>query len=747
LSHNRLSCSIPFDFLRVASLDLSYNQLTGEYEDTSQNVENSTIILEINRLSGQLPVAGLESVSKGEIHVLRGNIFSCHTIPGTDEYSRDYVCGSRNLNDSLFVIVSAFGVAALVLIVVCWGRATMLMKTMEEPRLVSALRSWGILMWTYMSFVENLDRGHFSNTFSPALRKVTTLSGSFVEVVRCAIQLLSVVLVGSMVLYVVKWLDASDAYSTHSNTYSWFWTVAYMRGVVPAGLLLMMWTSVIIACFLRIVVLPARGRSVDSSDRMAGAPTSEKEENGTVSSTEAYSFVKRIPVVGAFVFNTCVTVTVNALYIYSTQQALGASAHFVCQLSLSIFRLIYSAVAFPVLSRSIGDAVRNVRFRFLLLMINNLLLPCVVTALTSDSCFQGLLIPADAVRTPYTYRSCLGHTTNHDTDETLCALYGTVEVESASMIPPFTYNNQCGSVLLSAYIPVLLLGYAIQIVLPLVVLGTLVTLRYESVPLTCRLMLHGLIWPEHWLQGGDGYTHNRIVMDSRPDVMLQIRSILCNDVLNNWLLMVTFGLCSPVLAVAVACAVVLKMCLWVLLVGRFTRHVLYHSDNATGDKVDMEDGVPISVSLSTTANESARPRVSEAVITRTTRSSTTVSTRHTNDVTYFALDSLAGVVIPLFKVLVVSFWGLVWCSALFVSLLGWDMAADEVGWLQSLWIPLFPFGCVMGLRCVAYIFYPHGVNMKHDSCELTQVTLHHEEGESAAGVSRSPLHVDSGSRL
>jgi hypothetical protein len=88
------------------------------------------------------------------------------------------------------------------------------------------------------------------------------------------------------------------------------------------------------------------------------------------------------------VLNFCVVITVNALYIYSTQQALDAFVHLLLQFSLSVFRLLYSATAGPVLARSVHNAAANVRFRFMLSMINNLLLPCLVVALTSDACFQ-----------------------------------------------------------------------------------------------------------------------------------------------------------------------------------------------------------------------------------------------------------------------------------------------------------------------------------------------------------------------
>ena len=36
------------------------------------------------------------------LSILQGNLFSCNSIPQNDEFSRDYVCGSQNLNDSLF---------------------------------------------------------------------------------------------------------------------------------------------------------------------------------------------------------------------------------------------------------------------------------------------------------------------------------------------------------------------------------------------------------------------------------------------------------------------------------------------------------------------------------------------------------------------------------------------------------------------------------------------------------------------
>jgi len=214
---------------------------------------------------------------------------------------------------------------------------------------------------------------------SPALAvllKIVQLSGAFIEVMRCAVQLLGVVLAGSVVLYLVKALDSGGVYAAHSETYVWFWTLAYMRGEVPAGLLLVLWTGAVSACFHRVVVRPLSGRAEPADEEVAGVEV------------DSISRGRVLPIAAAIFLNACVTGTANALYIWSTQQALSGSLHFGLQLILSIFRLLYAAVALPALTRSVHSAAANVRLRFSFLMVNNLLLPCLVTALTSDACFQ-----------------------------------------------------------------------------------------------------------------------------------------------------------------------------------------------------------------------------------------------------------------------------------------------------------------------------------------------------------------------
>jgi hypothetical protein len=48
-----------------------------------------------------------------------------------------------------------------------------------------------------------------------------------------------------------------------------------------------------------------------------------------------------------------------------------------------------------------------------------------------------------------------------------CLRWVRTMAESAPVTPPFVYNNQCASVILTSFIPVLIIGYSIQLIVTL----------------------------------------------------------------------------------------------------------------------------------------------------------------------------------------------------------------------------------------------------------------------------------------
>ena len=271
------------------------------------------------------------------------------------------------------------------------------------------------------------------------------------------------------------------------------------------------------------------------------------------------------------------------------------------------------------------------------------------------------MIPADEVTTPYTYGSCMTYYTELD-GEPYCSYFDpALEAVSAPVTPPFDYNNQCGSVILTSYLPVLLLGASVQVLLTTIVPLILQQVSYESVDHRFRILFSGVlvIWPEYWGRNSAKVTSTDMDRQSKdPFILAEARTILCNDILNNWLLVLTFGMCSPIVAVVVTGVVVVKMFITVTLIGRFTRTVM--STTYTSSRDDS-----------------------------------------TNRTVYDPLRILGMCYIPLYGVLTEAFWRLLYCSTVFIVVVSWDIASDEVGRMRSLWVAVVPLSYVILLRCGA----------------------------------------------
>lgn len=183
-------------------------------------------------------------------------------------------------------------------------------------------------------------------------------------------------------------------------------------------------------------------------------------------------------------------------------------------------------------------------------------------------------------------------------------------------------------------------------------------------------ILKGIIWPEFWVNSDDDYdlaSRNQVALEKDPTIVLNSKSILCFDVLNNLMIMLSFGLCSPILAVAVTCTVVSRMNVLMLLIGRFTEAL----------RSDVDDD-------------------KESV--------------------HYGLVALCKIPFPLTEVLKQSFWMIVWTSALFFSLVCWDIAGDEVGWRESVWIPMVTISYPLMLWLIAMCVKNRGTLLGCDDC-------------------------------
>jgi hypothetical protein len=383
LSHNKFSGSIPLGIQRIQRIDLSYNQFSGKYANSLEFWKNSFVNLEINRISGQLPVSKLENVS--DLNILKGNMFSCDSIPDNDEHVDNYVCGSESLNESLFV----FGSTIVIILLLIMLAVSLVFVSSRSASLntvfgISFINVQITRLQKYFSFVGELElkQGGVDNL---NLLKIIELSENFGKTVKIFIELGFVMFVIVSPIYIIKSADEDNSYATHANTYAWFWTLAYMHGVVPSSLILMSWVVMITVCFYRMILTPSTEAATSTENTLTSSNNIDQYDDAAA---DANTLKKHGKIIIYLIVNAAVTIVLNVLYIYSTQQPLPVYFHFGIQFSLAVFRLVYSYCVFPILSRPIIDPVANIGFRLRLLLMDNVIIPCFVTLFTSPACFQ-----------------------------------------------------------------------------------------------------------------------------------------------------------------------------------------------------------------------------------------------------------------------------------------------------------------------------------------------------------------------
>jgi hypothetical protein len=141
------------------------------------------------------------------------------------------------------------------------------------------------------------------------------------------------------------------------------------------------------------------------------------------------------------------------------------------------------------------------------------------------------------------------------------------------------------------------------------------------------------------------------------------------DIIFNLSIMLTFGFCSPILALAIGCACFFKIKMWTLFIGRL---MCYFSKRTTPFR------------------------------TAHSQSSEGLGSGSDADKFPYTLSALATTCLPIYDILDANMTILLRSSSIFLSLLVWDIAADDSGWRLALWAPatllLVPVLCLWARR-------------------------------------------------
>lgn len=270
--------------------------------------------------------------------------------------------------------------------------------------------------------------------------------------------------------------------------------------------------------------------------------------------------------------------------------------------------------------------------------------------------------------------------------------------------------------ILTSYIPVLLYSYTLLLFLPVLyflVVGlvppcTGSSARCSPFPRLVRV-LPGILWPDFWSStepGGGERKESSCVYSSRQ---LFRPDDIAASLMHHMAVLLTFGLTSPLLAVAVTGAISFQAGQWLLLLNRFVFRRLLLGGMWMHPDCSEKGTADTTTTAAAASSRVWRDKVVGVVVNSIEKSRRSGEregeavklTQHWEE-----LDRCLMVVeksvehfptlLSLCTVPVVS------VSCIFFVFFSWDVAADRVGFVQSAWVPLTalaaPWLLVLGVK-------------------------------------------------
>ena len=542
LSYNRLTGTIPHALLRtpLLKLDLKSNRFSGSidygyaFNGTNKGANVNTdddifvrvdpleddedeaevmpediyydLKLSENRLSGDIP-RGFHRII--HVDILSGNIFDCDgstDVPLNDPSRSTYVCGSRNLDASIvffLIFLGLFVVIVLLCVFIMYKYPDFTVLSQHTcgygvsvaVETIAVVKAWYLAAET-VTDASNQELYRFLFT----LRALRTLTLELVATI-------------SVMYSTFYYLGKSRFDSgTHEYQYRWMFTGAYTSGEM---------VSIWLACFLLVLLTyfsftichinhkccPSNSSTRQPIAVNVSASGGTRWYSATKMFARQYCFII-MPIVG----NAVVVSVVKGMYVYlllasSTSPAIKLAL----QMTLAAFDICWNSIVVS----EIVDLLRvtlpspdRVRLRVVILLFNSIVAPLISVAVSDRNCFAELFTGLEEISTAGEFEYC----TSWSGD--VCESTRYIDL-STSFYPPFTYQYQCASALLKNFIPVFLYSYTlVAFVLPFGYCFKLQFLSRFSVP--------------------------------RP-------SIIMSDMLHIIVVLLTFGLAAPIVAVAIGC--------------------------------------------------------------------------------------------------------------------------------------------------------------------------------------------------
>lgn len=459
LGHNRLTGPIPQRLLAAAgqfrTLDLSFNRFRGDLGAMATPQFYSTVLLLVNRLSGSIPERILrtlpppptgQSGSRDRVFsILEGSMFDCNaledtvrTLPQEDPFVKRFQCGSDSFDKYLISLAT----------VVCC-----------IPLIVRCCAAWAPsrFAFTFPTF-----------DFSPAQPPLLPRDVAAVFNVLLRLRLLAAGF-GTcfIVLLIPIYAGTSAVFSTQEYAYAYTVSAGFKSGLTPSAVFLVLWTFVILGGNFLISVFAGVDQRVNIKET-----TPESVEKTGSDSGFSLILLARLATVFA-IDSTCVAA--GNYGFLSVIASADVSGQVMAKLAFALFKFLTNNYGMPALmwlmlsnSREENTLKKYIHIKAFLLILNSVIIPCVVTAMQSNSCFLPILVSPPPIVVNYPRTSCtLDYMIQLSENYTVAGLESSLSCKTlvleAGLRPPFRYNHQCTSFLIQTYAPVFVLVALISV--------------------------------------------------------------------------------------------------------------------------------------------------------------------------------------------------------------------------------------------------------------------------------------------
>jgi hypothetical protein len=379
---------------------------------------------------------------------------------------------------------------------------------------------------------------------------------------------------------------------------------AYIEGYSAAITFVVMWIllMVFVIVFVRVVRMKVNDKNLDADELHLDTDTSSF---GGVMFMRSYQLI----------INCSLVLIVNTMYIYA-ELYYSKTLQLVGLIVVTSFKLGWNSLGVKML---VDFEIRPMRFwtwltdnknfvwddghkitrrggvllQYTITVFNGVLAPCAAVAITNPQCFLNVLFAPPPIVQTHAYEECIGFSIlqNH---EIVCDEYGIGQPVVTSFPPPFIYSFQCSSALLTNYVPVFMIQYAIAgVVFPIARYAMVwycksITIDVASKELcatgadifessswlknTFHKAIPTCLWPLQF-----ALKYKRFVFESNSREYFQARTILFS-IVGGYVVLLTFGVAFPPLALVIASAMVSLTAMWQIVIQRHVDESSYLSD-------------------------------------------------------------------------------------------------------------------------------------------------------------------------